>query len=257
MRCGHFGYHDLGKMDAELKRLSVRTGTIRARDTHGGGWLPARGHAVAKAGRAGGDFQQPVVLGDAFPPGWGAGLQMAAAGAHGQVRDEVVLGLAGPVRDELPVAGLAADRHGRPSQPVRPGVRQLGLQRHLQPDRAVRRHGKRGHQCGPAAVSGVAGANLDTGGGPARATLVGGPVTATTEGGQLMLRGVTGPLRAGTGGGTLLAQDVAAATATITTSGGSAMVTFAAAPGFGVGQHRRRPGGPGRARLPVGGGRRQ
>ena len=29
---GHFRYHDLGEMDAELKRLSVRTGTIRARD---------------------------------------------------------------------------------------------------------------------------------------------------------------------------------------------------------------------------------
>jgi len=85
-------------------------------------------------------------------------------------------------------------------------------------------------QGGPAAVSGVAGANLDTGGGPARATLVGGPVTATTEGGPLMLRGVTGPLRADTGGGNLLAQGIAAATATITTSGGSAMVTFAAAP---------------------------
>ena len=85
-------------------------------------------------------------------------------------------------------------------------------------------------QGGPAAVSGVAGAYLDTGGGPARATLVGGPVTATTEGGPLMLRGVTGPLRADTGGGDLLAQGIAAATATITTSGGSAMVTFAAAP---------------------------
>ena len=45
-----------------------------------------------------------------------------------------------------------------------------------------------------------------------------------------MLRGVTGPLRADTGGGTLLAQDVAAATATVTTGGGPAMVTFAAVP---------------------------
>ena len=85
-------------------------------------------------------------------------------------------------------------------------------------------------QGGPATPETAAGANLDTGGGPARATLVGGPVTATTEGGPLMLRGVTGPLRADTGGGDLLAQGIAAATATITTSGGSAMVTFAAAP---------------------------
>ena len=85
-------------------------------------------------------------------------------------------------------------------------------------------------QGGPAAVSGVAGANLDTGGGPARVSLIGGPLTVSTEGGPLVLRGVTGPLRADIGGGTLLAQDVAAATATVTTGGGSAMVTFAAAP---------------------------
>ncbi len=85
-------------------------------------------------------------------------------------------------------------------------------------------------QGGPAAVSGVAGANLDTGGGPGRATLIGGPLTVSTEGGPLVLRGVTGPLRADTGGGTLLAQDVAAAPATGTTGGGPAKVTFAAAP---------------------------
>jgi hypothetical protein len=85
-------------------------------------------------------------------------------------------------------------------------------------------------QGGPAAVSGVAGANVDTGGGPARATLVGGPLTVSTEGGPVTLRGVAGPLRADTGGGTLIAQDLAAATATITTSGGDAMVAFVAAP---------------------------
>ena len=45
-----------------------------------------------------------------------------------------------------------------------------------------------------------------------------------------MVRGATGSLRADTGGGTLLAQDIIAATATITTGGGPAMVTFAAAP---------------------------
>jgi len=85
-------------------------------------------------------------------------------------------------------------------------------------------------QGGPAAISGVAGANLDTGGGPARVSLIGGPLTVSTDGGPLVLRGVTGPLRADTGGGTLVAQDVASATATVTTSGGPAMVTFAAAP---------------------------
>jgi len=31
----HFCYEDLGEKDAELKRLSVRTGTIRTRDTLG------------------------------------------------------------------------------------------------------------------------------------------------------------------------------------------------------------------------------
>jgi hypothetical protein len=85
-------------------------------------------------------------------------------------------------------------------------------------------------QGGPAVVSGVAGANLDTGGGPARVSLIGGPLTVSTDGGPLVVRGVTGSLRADTGGGTLLAQDVTAATATITTGGGPAMVTFAAAP---------------------------
>jgi hypothetical protein len=32
---GRFGYHGLGDMDAALKRLSLRTGTIRARDAFG------------------------------------------------------------------------------------------------------------------------------------------------------------------------------------------------------------------------------
>jgi hypothetical protein len=85
-------------------------------------------------------------------------------------------------------------------------------------------------QGAPVAVSGVAGANLDTGGGPARASLIGGPLTASTEGGPLVLAGVTGPLRADTGGGQLIAQDITSATATVTTEGGPAMVTFAAAP---------------------------
>jgi hypothetical protein len=83
---------------------------------------------------------------------------------------------------------------------------------------------------GSVAVSGIAGATLDSGGGPVRATLIGGPLTVNTGGGPLALQGVSGPLRAGTDGGTLIAQDIAAATATITTGGGSAAVTFAAAP---------------------------
>jgi len=85
-------------------------------------------------------------------------------------------------------------------------------------------------QGGPAAVSGVAGANLDTGGGPARVSQIRGPLTASTDGGPLVVLGVTGRLSADTGGGNLLAQDVTAATATISTGGSPAMVTFAAAP---------------------------
>jgi hypothetical protein len=80
---------------------------------------------------------------------------------------------------------------------------------------------------GPVAVSGTAGAVLDSGGGPVRATLIGGPATVNTGGGPLVLRGLSGPLRAETEGGPPLAQDIASATATITTGGGSAMVSFA------------------------------
>jgi len=83
---------------------------------------------------------------------------------------------------------------------------------------------------GPVAVSGIAGANLTSSGGPVRATLIGGPLSVNTGGGSLMVRGLSGPLRAETDGGPLTAQDLAAATATITTGGGPAMVTFATAP---------------------------
>ena len=83
---------------------------------------------------------------------------------------------------------------------------------------------------GPVAVSGFAGANLASGGGPVRATLIRGPLTVDTGGGSLDVRGLSGPLRAETEGGPLVAQDLAAATATITTGGGSAMVSFATVP---------------------------
>jgi hypothetical protein len=83
---------------------------------------------------------------------------------------------------------------------------------------------------GQVVVSGIAGADLASSGGPVRATLIGGPLTVNTGGGPLAVRGVSGPLRAETDGGTLIAQDIAAATATITTGGGPAVVTFATAP---------------------------
>lgn len=83
---------------------------------------------------------------------------------------------------------------------------------------------------GPVTVSGTAGANLASSGGPVRATLIRGPLTVDTSGGSLDVRGLSGPLRAATEGGPLVAQDLAAGTATITTGGGPAMVTFATAP---------------------------
>jgi hypothetical protein len=83
---------------------------------------------------------------------------------------------------------------------------------------------------GPVSVFGVAGANVDSGGGPVRAAGIDGPLIVSTEGGGLQLNGVTGTLTADTSGGSLSAQDVAAATATVTTSGGNARIAFAAAP---------------------------
>jgi hypothetical protein len=83
---------------------------------------------------------------------------------------------------------------------------------------------------GQVTVSGTAGANLASSGGPVRATLIRGPLTVNTGGGSLDVRELSGPLRAETEGGSLVAQDLAAATATITTGGGSAMVSFAAVP---------------------------
>ena len=47
--------------------------------------------AEAKLGSGSGDLDQAVVLGDSLAPGWGAGLELPAAGADGQVGDERVL----------------------------------------------------------------------------------------------------------------------------------------------------------------------
>ncbi len=86
-------------------------------------------------------------------------------------------------------------------------------------------------QGGAVSVSGIAGANLDSGGGPVQATEISGPLTVITGGGVLLLDGLAGPLRADTGGGNLAAQRVASATATVTTGGGDAVMAFSAAPG--------------------------
>jgi len=83
---------------------------------------------------------------------------------------------------------------------------------------------------GPVTLSGIAGANVDSGGGPVTAFEITGPLTASTEGGSLSLNGVAGPLRVDTGGGPLTAQAISAATATVSTGGGSASMAYSAAP---------------------------
>ena len=83
---------------------------------------------------------------------------------------------------------------------------------------------------GPQTVSGTAGANLDSGGGPVSATRIGGPLTVSTGGGPLLLDGLAGALFADTDGGSVVARGIAAATATVTTGGGPAWIAFSAAP---------------------------
>ena len=83
---------------------------------------------------------------------------------------------------------------------------------------------------GPVTVSGIAGANLDSGGAPVRAAEIGGPLTVITGGGPLQLDGLAGPLNADTGGGPLTARGVAATTTTVTTDGGDAQLAFSADP---------------------------
>jgi hypothetical protein len=78
----------------------------------------------------------------------------------------------------------------------------------------------------PVSVSGTAGANVDSDGGPVDATRIGGPLTVATNGGPLVVNGLTGPLRADTSGRSLSARGVAATTATATTDGGDAMIAF-------------------------------
>jgi len=101
----------------------------------------------------------------------------------------------------------------------------------------------------PITVSGAAGANLDSSGGPVRATGTDGALTVTTEGGPLVVDGLTGPLYADTGGGPLLARDVAAATATVMTGGGEALLGLTAAPDTVV---VSTDGGPGTLAVPGG-----
>jgi hypothetical protein len=83
---------------------------------------------------------------------------------------------------------------------------------------------------GSLAVSGVAGANLDSGGGAIRAMGIDGPLTVHTEGGPLLLDGLVGALNVDTGNAPLIAMGVDATTATVSTDGGNARIAFTAAP---------------------------
>jgi hypothetical protein len=110
----------------------------------------------------------------------------------------------------------------------------------------------------PLRVFGVAGAVLDSGGGPVQAGQITGPLTVTSEGGAVLLGamasapdvpvkvstavpvaglaagaggpGVTGTLTVDTGGGPLEAEGVASPDATVTTAGGQARIDFSTAP---------------------------
>jgi hypothetical protein len=83
---------------------------------------------------------------------------------------------------------------------------------------------------GPLIVSGVGAANLDSGGGPVQVKNVHGPLAVNTEDGNLVVTGLTGPLDADTGGGALIARQIAAVTATVSTEGGDADIAFTNAP---------------------------
>jgi hypothetical protein len=83
---------------------------------------------------------------------------------------------------------------------------------------------------GALSVSGVAGANLNSGGGPVQATGISGHLIVTADDGTVVINGLTGPLDADTGGGALLASGVDAPAATVVTSGGKVRIGFTTAP---------------------------
>ena len=58
------------------------------------------------------DLKQAVVLGDALAAAGGAGLDLAAAHGHGEIRHEGVFGLAGTMRDDEAPARVAAKIDG-------------------------------------------------------------------------------------------------------------------------------------------------
>jgi hypothetical protein len=72
--------------------------------------------------------------------------------------------------------------------------------------------------------------HADTGGGPMTATGINGPAAISTEGGSLAVNGLTGALQADSAGGPVVLRDLSSQTAGISTGGGSGQVAFAVAP---------------------------
>jgi hypothetical protein len=80
-------------------------------------------------------------------------------------------------------------------------------------------------ESGPVTVSGVAGVNLDSGGGSITVSRIDGPVTATSDGGPVQLAGVTGAaVRVDTGGGAVTASGLVVGAATFSADGGPVQV---------------------------------
>jgi len=75
------------------------------------------------------------------------------------------------------------------------------------------------------------GVNLDSGGGPIQVGRVDGPLTLNSEDGGVSVNGLTGDLDADTGGGSF-AGSLAAGRASVLTEGGSAALTFSTAPAY-------------------------
>ena len=75
------------------------------------------------------------------------------------------------------------------------------------------------------------GVNLDSGGGPVQVGRVNGPLTVTSEDGGITVNDLTGDLDADTGGGSF-AGTLAAGRATVLTEDGSAALTFSTAPAY-------------------------
>jgi Putative adhesin len=80
-------------------------------------------------------------------------------------------------------------------------------------------------------VTAPSGTNLDSGGGPIQVGRVNGPLTLTSEDGGVTVNGLTGDLDADTGGGPF-SGDLSSGRASVLTEDGSAALTFASAPAY-------------------------